>query len=305
MERYNLHVSRDTLEKIKKFATACIDRQTWLPVKALGDFIGENLSDLFGSGDLGWSPFTLQYDFQMMDSPHGVYVSVPKPEEITASRDGRTVRDRMEEFASLERPTLDEWLSKNGNGIHNGAGPFEKVCMQDALAILRRLVETPYSLYPELINQLSEMRTLIHTLIGTGENCCDETTYEHAEAVRKTTRLDAMDAFSYAIRAMLDNKGMPGVKTALNSIYGIAAYDGARLDDALERAEKSYVKTIAGAPNGNSEDNTADNVSDEESPALFVTIETGTFEATPENIQAVNSFVLSAGEGRDIHFRIM
>lgn len=284
MERYNLDVSRDTLEKIKKFATACIDRQTWLPVNALGDFVGANLSDLFGSGDLGWSLFTLQYDFQMMDSPHGVYVSVPKPEEITASRDGRTVRDRMEEFASLERPTLDEWLSKNGIG--NGAQSSEKVCMQNALAILRRMNEAPYSLYPEVIEQLSEMRTLIHTLIGTGENCCDEPDNEYPEAIRKSTRLDAMDAFSYAFRALLERKGDPGIKRALNSIYSTAR------DVASVDLEQMYPNELT-------------NVKDPEPNALFVTIETGAFEVTPENIEAVNLFISTAGEGRDIHLRII
>lgn len=313
MERYNLDVSRDALEKIKKIATACVDRQTRLPVKAPGDFIGANLSDLFGSGDLGWSLFTLQYDFQMMDSPHGVYVSVPKPEEITASRDGRTVRDRMEEFASLERPTLDEWLSKNGIGIHNGAGPFENVCMQNALAIMRRLAENGQYLCPKLVEQLCEMRTLIHTMIGTGENCCDATVSEYVEAVRKATRLDSMDAFAYAVRALLDNKGKPGVKEAINSVYGSAMYEGAGLAGALKSAAKESLARLNNAVNGGSEDSNAvlpdpcerENVRSEEPNALFVTIETGAFEVTPENIEAVNSFISNSCEGRDIHLLVI
>lgn len=311
MERYNLDVSRDTLEKIKKIATACVDRQTWLPVKAPGDFIGANLSDLFGSGDLGWSLFTLQYDFQMMDSPHGVYVSVPKPEEIPACPYGRTVREQMDDLDSRERPALEDWLSKNGIG--NGAQSSEKVCMQNALAIMRRLAENGQYLCPKLVEQLSEMRTLIHTMIGTGENCCDATVSEYVEAVRKATRLDSMDAFAYAVRALLDNKGKPGVKEAINSVYGSAMYEGAGLAGALKSAAKESLARLNNAVNGGSEDSNAvlpdpcerENVRSEEPNALFVTIEIGMFEATPENIEMVNSFVLNAGEGRDIHLRII
>lgn len=286
MEKYNLHVSRDTLEKIKKCATACIDHQTWLPVKVLGDFVGANLSDLFGVGDLGWSPFTLQYDFRVNDNPIVPYLSIPKPEEIPACSDGHTVRDLMEEAASCERPTLKEWLNKNGIGNCIGDVPYEKAYMQDALAILRRMVEDRRYTCPELVEQLTEMRTLIHTLIGTGENRSDAPDNEYPEAVRKATRLDAMDAFSYAIRALLGHKNEPGVKSALNSIYG-AASDVASID-----LEEMYPKEFT-------------NVKDPEPNALFVTIETGAFEVTPENIEAVNSFISNLCEGRDIHLRII
>lgn len=286
MEKYNLHVSRDTLEKVKECVAAYIDHETFLPVEVLGDLVGSNLSCLFGAGDLGWSPRTLQHDFRVNDNPIVPYLSIPKPEEISTCSDGHTVREQMESLASRERPTLKDWLNKNGIGTYYGAVPYEKAYMQDALAILRRMVEDRRYVCPEIVEQLTEMRTLIHALIGTGENCSDATDNEYPEAVRKATRLDAMDAFSYAIRALLGHKDEPGAKIALNSIYG-AASDVASID-----LEEMYPKELT-------------NVKAEEPNALFVTIETGTFEVTPENVGAVITFISNAGEGRDIHLRVI
>lgn len=255
MEKYNLLIPSSRLDDVMRVVNHRIQHNEWLEVELLGNITGlEVLSKVFGGVNLGWSPAALK-SFRLTGL--GPCISVPFPETLPF------VQDRMEDLASCERPTLNDWL--NENGIGKGAQPSDKVCMQDALAILRRLNETPYFLYPELIDQLSEMRTLIHALIGTGENCCGATISESAEAVRNTTRLDAMDAFSYAIRDLLGHKDEPGVKSALNSI----------------------------------------NVKAEEPNALFVTIETGAFEATPENIEAANSFISNACEGRDIHLRII
>lgn len=121
---------------------------------------------------------------------------------------------------------------------------------------------------------------------STGEQCRDAAVSESAEDVRKTTRLDGVDAFTYAIRALFERKDNPGFKNALDGIYG-TAHDVASID-----LEQMYPKKL-------------ENVKADEPNALFVTIETDTFEATPENVVAVNSFISNAGEGRDIHLRII
>lgn len=275
---------REVFDRVSKCMSAHIEADKWFPVKVLGDLMEVDLSGIFGNGDLGWSPSTLLYYCQSAETTFSMCMSLPKPEEIPACPDGHTIRDRMEDLANSERPTLDDWLSKNGIG--NGTQPFEKACMQNALAIMRRLNEAHYSLYPELVEQLTEMRTLVHAMIGAGENCCDEPDNEYPEAIRKATRLDAMDAFSYAFRALLERKGNPGIKRALNSIYGTAP-DVANVD-----LEQMYPKEFT-------------NVKDPEPNVLFVTIETGAFEVTPENIEAVNSFISNSCEGRDIHLRII
>lgn len=121
---------------------------------------------------------------------------------------------------------------------------------------------------------------------STGEHCCDAAVPESAEDVRKTPRLDGVDAFAYAIRALFERKDDPGFKNALDGIYGTAR-DVASID-----LEQMYPKKL-------------ENVKDDEPKALFVTIETDTFEATPESVEAVNSFISNAGKGRDIHLRII
>lgn len=312
MEKYNLHMSRDVYEQVTSCMLAYVERNEWLTVKVLGSLIGADLSIIFGNGNLGWSPSTLRYSCQATATACSAWVSMPRPEEIPACSDGHTVRDLMEEDAGCERPTLKDWLNKNGIGIHNGAVPYEKAYMQDTLAILRRMVEDRRTVRPELIEHLTEMRTLIHTLIGTGENCCDATVSESAEAVRKATRLDAMDALRYAITALYERKGSPGVKRALNSIYGTAAYDGARLADALKHAASASQESLRNAVSGSSEDACTpplakcecENVRADDPNALFVYIDTGTFDATLENVEAVRSFISDNCEGRDIHLRI-
>lgn len=117
-------------------------------------------------------------------------------------------------------------------------------------------------------------------------HCCDAAVSESAEDVRKATRLDGVDAFTYAIRALFERKDDPGFKNALDGIYGTAR-DVASID-----LEQMYPKKL-------------ENVKDDEPNALFVTIETDTFGATPENVEAVNSFISNVGEGRDIHLRII
>ena len=287
MEEYNLHMRRDVFEQVTSCIRAYVENNAWLTVKVLGNLIEADLSSIFGNGDLGWSPTTLLYRCQATTTECDAYVSMPKPEELPR--------------------TASPVLADQVNDM--------TVAMRDAICFLRRWAgaDNHASMPAELVNQLSEMRTLIHTLIGTGENCCDETTYEHAEAVRKSTRLDAMDAFSYAIRALFERKGTPGVKRALNSIYGTAAYDGYRLSDALKRAAIASQEGLHNAINGSSEDADApsldhcgcENVRADEPNALFVTIETSTFDPTLENVEAVQAFISNAGEGRDIHFRII
>lgn len=121
---------------------------------------------------------------------------------------------------------------------------------------------------------------------STGEHCCDAAVSESAEDVRKTTRLDGIDAFIYAIRALFERKDDLGFKNALDGIYG-TAHDVASID-----LGQMYPKKL-------------ENVKADEPNALFVTIETGMFEVTPESVEAVNSFISNAGEGRDIHLRII
>ena len=99
-------------------------------------------------------------------------------------------------------------------------------------------------------------------------------------------RLDGIDAFTYAIRALFERKDAPGFKNALDGIYG-TAHDVASID-----LGQMYPKKL-------------ENVKADEPNALFVTIETGMFEVTPESVEAVNSFISNAGEGRDIHLRII
>lgn len=283
MEKYNLHMRREVFDRVSKCMSAHIEADKWFPVKVLGDLMEVDLSNIFGNGDLGWSPATLSRCCQSTETGFGVYVSVPRPEELP------------------------------DNAPPAPADPM--IALRGATCFLRHLADAGNRAYmpAELVNQLSEMRTLIHALIGTGENCCDATISESAEDVRKAARLDAMDAFSYAIRALLDRKDEPGIKRALNSSYGTAVCEGIRLSDALKNAASASMEGLRDALYGSSEGSDSvmpdscecENVRSEEPNALFVTIETDMFEATPENVAAVNSYITNAGEGRDIHLRII
>lgn len=285
METYILHMRRAALNKVKMCMSAHIENDTWLTVKELGDLVGTDLADIFGGTNLGWSPTALLYRCQITEMFETAAVSMPKPEEIPDTASSA----RVDPMIALRGAVcfLRHWVDA-GNRVHMPV---------------------------EIINQLSEMRTLIHALIGTGENCNDEPDNEYPEAVRKATRLDAMDAFCYAIRTLLDRKDVSDVKSAINSIYGTATYEGARLDDTLKHAEKSYAQTFAKALNVNPEEQDDDNdhlhthepenIRDDEQNALFITIETGTFDPTLENVEAVRAFISDAGEGRDIHLRII
>lgn len=287
MEKYNLRMRRDVFEQVTSCMSAYVENNEWLTVKVLGDLIDADLSSIFGNGDLGWSPTTLLYRCQATATACDAYVSMPKPEELPHTASPSQV------------DPVDSML----------------ISLRHAICFLRHWVDADNRpiMPAELVNQLSEMRTLIHTLIGTGENCCDETAHEYVEAVRKTTSRDAMDAFSYALKALLERKGSPGVKRALNSIYGTAAYANAGLADALKRAATASQEGLRDAINGSSGDADApqrdqcecENVKAVEPNALFITIETGTFDPTFENVEAVNSFISTAGEGRDIHLRII
>lgn len=287
MEKYNLHMRHEVFDRVSKCMSAHIESDKWFPVKVLGDLMEVDLSGIFGNGNLGWSPSTLLYYCQSAETTFSMCLSLPKPEEIPCTDSPSQVDPVDSMLISLRHATCF---------LRNWADADKRLIMP-----------------AELINQLSEMRTLIHALIGTGENCCDEPAHEYVEAIRKTTSLDAMDAFSYALKALLERKGSPGVKRALNSIYGTAAYADTRLADAFKRAATASQEGLRDAINGSSGDAGVDhrdqceceNVKADEPNALFVTIETGMLEATPENVAAVSSFISNAGEGRDIHFRIV
>lgn len=102
MEKYNMHVSHDAWSHVTECVSAHITNGTWLTVKALGDLVGTDLSDVFGNGDLGWSPATLLRRFQATETLYDAVVSVPKPEEIPACHDVLTVREQMEDLGNSE-----------------------------------------------------------------------------------------------------------------------------------------------------------------------------------------------------------
>lgn len=267
MEKYNLYVGRETLEKAKECATAHINHWKWLPVEVLSDLVGSDLSDIFGNGVLGWSPYVLKNYWQITDDPITTFVSVPKPEELPHTAAPAAIND-------------DAMYST----------------MRDAICFLRRWTEEGAKAHMPVayINQLSEMRTLIHTLIGTGEGCCDSAVHDTADTIRKTTRLDAMDAFAYAIRAMLERKDAPGVKTALNSVYGERVFDGPQSAEDVVKIdlEQMYPKELV-------------NVKSDEPNALFITVDTGSIEVAAEKFDAISRLIASAGTGRDIHIHII
>lgn len=119
MEKYILHMRHDVFNRVKECMSAHIETDKWFTVEALGYLMGVDLSGIFGNGNLGWSPTTLLYNCRVTETTVAAALSVPKPEELTPHRIGRTVRDRMEYLAGLERPTLKDWL--NNSGIHNHA----------------------------------------------------------------------------------------------------------------------------------------------------------------------------------------
>lgn len=311
MEKYILHMRHDVLNRVTVCMSAHIENDKWFTVEVLGDLIGVDLSCIFGNGNLGWSPTVLLYHCQVTDTTVYAALSVPKPEELPIHRVGRTVRDRMEYLAGLERPTLKDWL--NNSGIHNhslivtGSEKYgkrrddridsisypHKVMLEHPEyvagmeTVIRKLMEVKKDVpfVKELLNGLYGVNSLRFTE-NSGEQCRDAAVSESAEDVRKTTRLDGVDAFTYAIRALFERKDAPGFKNALDGIYGTAR-DVASID-----LEQMYPKKL-------------ENVKADEPNALFVTIEIDTFEATPESVEAVNSFISNAGEGRDIHLRII
>lgn len=268
MEKYNLYVGRETLEKVKECATAHINHRKWLPVEVLSDLVGSDLSDIFGNGVLGWSPYVLKNYWQITNDPTTAFVSVPKPEELPHTT------------APAGAYAVNTMYST----------------MRDAICFLRRWTEEGAKAHMPVayINQLAEMRTLIHTLIGTGEGCCDSAVHDTADTIRKTTRLDAMDAFAYAIRAMLERKDAPGVKTSLNSVYGERVFDGPQSAEDVAKIdlEQMYPKELV-------------NIKSDEPNALFITVDTGSIEVTAEKCEAINWLISSAGRGRDIHLRII
>lgn len=288
MEEHVLHMRHDVLNRVKDCMSAHIENDKWFTVEALGDLMGVDLSCIFGTGNLGWSPTTLLYHCQVTERTVDASLRVPNPEELPHHRIGRTVRDRMEYLAGLERPTLKDWL--NNSGIHNYV---HEVMLEHPELVLgaetniRKLMEfkkdAPF--VKEFLNGLYDVNSLKFT-DNSGKQCRDAAVSESAEDVRKTTRLDGVDAFTYASRALFERKDAPGFKNALDGIYGTAR-DVASID-----LEQKYPKQL-------------ENVKADEPNALFVTIEIDAFKATPESVEAVNSFISNAGEGRDIHLRII
>lgn len=119
MEEYILHMPHDVMTLVKDCVTTRIANDEWFTVEALGNLMEVDLSGIFGNGNLGWSPTALLHHCQVTETTVDAALSVPKPEELPIHRIGRTVRDRMEYLAGLERPTLKDWL--NNSGIHNHA----------------------------------------------------------------------------------------------------------------------------------------------------------------------------------------
>ena len=311
MKKYILHMRRDVLNRAMKCMSAHVENDRWFAVEALSYLMEVDLSGIFGNGNLGWSPTTLLYRCQVTETIDDSALSVPEPEEIPYHRIGRTVRDHMEYLAGQERPTLKDWLNNSGIHNHTPIDPMTAKCekrrndcvdsisyahelmlehsefVAGAETVIRKLMEfkkdVPF--VKEFINGLYGVNYLRFTE-NSGEQCRDAAVSESAEAVRKTTRLDGVDAFACAIRALFERKDDPGFKNALDGIYG-TAHDVASID-----LEQMYPKKL-------------ENVKADELNALFITIETDTFEATPESVEAVNSFISNAGEGRDIHLRII
>lgn len=316
MEKYDLHMCRDVAKRVKDCALTHITNGTWFTVEELGDIMEVDLSDTFGKGNLGWSPKTLLHRCWITETTVDAVLSVPKPEVIPSHHIGCTVRDRMEHLAGHERPTLKDWLNnsgihshapigtgraKYGNGRHDCVDSisYAHMIMLDhpelvagSEMIIRKLMEfkkdVPF--VKEFLNGLYGVNSL-QGIESIGEHCCDAVS-ESAEDVRKSTRLDGTDAFTYDIRALFERKDGPGFKNALDGIYGTAP-DVASID-----FEQMYPKKL-----GNVEAAVTENVN-VASHDIFVTINSD--HVSPQVMHEIAKLIAVLSDtDRDIHVNII